>query len=100
MQMTQALRDLLKAHHQDTDFPYLDFLGAFILVERWVRHHGFQASQLLNEANGSDLLGMPIGFSEEDLKLGRVMDLLKSHGLEVLRSVSQDREADQPAVLH
>lgn len=99
MQMTKALRDLLKAQNQDNDFPYLDFLGAFILVERWVRHHGCQASQLLNEASGSDLLGLPIGFSEEDLKLGRVMDLLRSHGLEVLSSVSRE-ETEQAVVLH
>jgi hypothetical protein len=99
MQMTQALRDLLKAQNQDSDFPYLDFIGAFILVERWVRKNGPQASQLLNEADGSDLLGLPIGFSEEDLKLGRVMDLLRSHGLEVLRSVPTP-EHEQAAVLH
>lgn len=87
--MTQALRDLVKAHQRDDDFPYMDFVGAFLLMERWIRHTGGEMVRRLHDTDGSELLGLPLGDSVDDIKLGYVMSLLRSHGLEVMEVVHQ-----------
>lgn len=87
--MTQALRDLVRAHNKDSEFPYLDFVGAFLLMEKWIRNTGGERMRRLFEANVDDLLGLPLGDSQDDLKLGYVMGLIRSHGLEVFESMYQ-----------
>jgi hypothetical protein len=83
MQMTNALRDLMKAHRDDGDFPYLDFLGAFLLVEKWVARTGGATIRRLEAASSDDLLGLPLGDNADDLKLGYVLGLLRGHAQEV-----------------
>ena len=87
--MTRALRELVRAHEQDSDFPYMDFLGAFLLVEQWVRKSGGQQLRRLAEVDSSELLGLPLGTSVDDIKLGYVLSLVRNHGVEVLASVAQ-----------
>ena len=87
MQMTQAVHDLVKAQFKDDQFPYLDFLGAFMLVERWVQQTRGRTLQLLSEAQAEDLLGLPLGAGTDDIKLGYVMRLLRSHGLEIFEAL-------------
>ena len=93
MQMTQALRELVQAQNRDQEFPYLDFVGAFLLMERWVSHTGARSFQMLDEAEPGDLLGLPLGVTEDDIKLGYVMGLLKEHGLELVQNGSKEAQA-------
>ena len=83
MQMTNALRHLMKAHKDDTEFPYMDFLGAFLLVEKWVVRTGASTLRRFDTADADELLGLPLGDSMDDLKLGLVLSLLRSHAQEV-----------------
>jgi len=99
MQMTQALRELVRAQSRDQEFPYMDFVGAFLLMERWVRHTGGRSLQMLDEAGPDELLGLPLGTSADDIKLGYVMSLLRNHGMELVRS-SAEQPADAAAMLH
>ena len=99
MQMTQALRELVRAQSRDQEFPYMDFVGAFLLMERWVRHTGGRSLQMLDEAEPDDLLGLPLGTSADDIKLGYVMSLLKSHGMELVQG-SVEQPADSAPMLH
>jgi hypothetical protein len=94
MQMTNALRHLIRAHNEDNDFPYMDFLGAFLLVERWVGRTGAATLRRLDDATSSDLLGLPLGENPDDLKLGFVLGLLRSHAEEVYQ-VTQDQQQPQ-----
>jgi len=96
--MTQALRELVRAQSRDHEFPYMDFVGAFLLMERWVRHTGASSLKMLGEAEPDELLGLPLGTSADDIKLGYVMSLLRSHGMELMQSASQPAE-DAP-LLH
>jgi hypothetical protein len=89
MQMTQAIRDLLRAHREDQEFPYMDFIGAFLLVERWIQRTGGSGLlDRLNNADAAELLGLPLGTTIDDIKLGYVMGLIRDHGVEVLESIS------------
>ena len=90
--MTQALRELVQAHSRDQEFPYMDFLGAFLLVERWIRHTRGASMRMLDQAEPDELLGLPLGTTPDDIKLGYVMSLLKSHGQEVMQAVTQRAE--------
>jgi hypothetical protein len=83
MQMTNSLRHLMKAHNEDNDFPYMDFVGAFLLVERWIKSTGGASLRRIREANSEDLLGLPLGNNTDDLKLGYVLGLLRDHAQEV-----------------
>jgi hypothetical protein len=83
MQMTNALRHLMKAHKDDAEFPYMDFLGAFLLVEKWVVRTGASTLRRFDSANADEILGLPLGESMDDLKLGLVLSLLRSHAQEV-----------------
>lgn len=85
--MTQAVHDLVRAHFSDDQFPYLDFLGAFLLVERWVQNTRGKSIQVLEDADAEALLGLPLGSTPDDLKLGYVMRLLRSHGQEVFEAI-------------
>ena len=89
MQMTNALRHLMKAHGEDAEFPYMDFLGAFLLVEKWVVRTGGATLRRLDSATADDLLGLPLGDSMDDLKLGYVLSLLRSHAQEVFEAGHQ-----------
>ena len=96
MQTTHALRELVQAGDRDRDFPYLDFLGAFLLVEKWVRRTG--GARLLDLEHIDELLGLPLGDSTDDIKLGYVLGLLRNHGLEVMQELMQTRAPE--VVLH
>ena len=85
MQMTNALRHLMKAHRDDAEFPYMDFLGAFLLVEKWIVRTGGDTLRRLDGAGADELLGLPLGDSMDDLKLGYVLSLLRSHAEEVFQ---------------
>jgi hypothetical protein len=89
MQMTNALRELMKAHRDDREFPYLDFLGAFLLVEKWVARSGGPLLGRLQGASPDDILGLPLGDSVDDLKLGYVLSLLRNHAQEVHRRAAE-----------
>lgn len=93
MQMTQALRKLVQAQNRDQDFPYLDFVGAFLLMEQWVRRAGARSSRMLGDMEPDELLGLPLGTSADDIKLGYVMGLLKDHGLELVGSTPSEARA-------
>ena len=97
--MTRALRELVRAHEQDRDFPYMDFLGAFMLMERWIRHTGGVMIRRLSDVDPSELLGLPLGTSSDDIKLGYVMNLLRNHGLEVFESIAEG-EAREAVTYH
>ncbi len=73
----------MKAHSEDTEFPYMDFIGAFLLVEKWVSRSGSDTLQRLTNSSQEDLLGLPLGESMDDLKLGYVLSLLRDHAREV-----------------
>ncbi len=90
--MTDALRSLMKAHGDDTEFPYMDFLGAFLLVEKWIARTGAPTLRRIDEATADDLLGLPLGDTADDLKLGYVLALLRNHAREVF-------EASRPKTL-
>lgn len=90
--MTRALRELVRAHDQDQEFPYLDFLGAFVLMERWATHTRGQALRRLTDAEASDLLGLPLGQSADDIKLGYVMILLRRHGIEIVEALMRGEQ--------
>jgi hypothetical protein len=96
MQMTNALRHLMKAHTQDAEFPYMDFLGAFLLVEKWISRTGGDTLRRIDAASADDLLGLPLGETADDLKLGFVLSLLRSHAREVFDATG---EREQP-LLH
>ncbi len=81
--MTSALRTLIEAHHEDRDFPYMDFIGAFLLVEKWIARSGDETMHRIDTANLDDFLGLPLGDSEDDIKLGYVLGLLRNHAQEV-----------------
>jgi hypothetical protein len=83
MQMTNALRKLMKAHSEDREFPYMDFVGAFLLVEKWIARSGGDTLRRFTGADAEDLLGLPLGESVDDLKLGYVLGLLRTHAEEV-----------------
>jgi hypothetical protein len=83
MQMTNALRSLMKAHSEDTEFPYMDFVGAFLLVEKWISRSGKDTLARFSSAGADEILGLPLGDSMDDLKLGYVLSLLRSHAQEV-----------------
>jgi hypothetical protein len=100
MQMTQALRELVRAQTRDQEFPYMDFVGAFLLMERWIRHTGGRSLQLLDEAQPDDLLGLPLGTAADDIKLGYVLSLLRTHGLEVLEGVTREAVREQAPLYH
>jgi hypothetical protein len=97
MQMTNSLRNLMKAHNEDTEFPYMDFLGAFLLVEKWVQSTKGEAIRRLTEASMEDLLGLPLGESMNDLKLGYVLSLIREHAKEVSDELWVK---SQPSMLH
>ncbi len=92
--MTNALRELMKAHRDDHEFPYLDFLGAFLLIEKWVARSGPAMLGRLQAASADDILGLPLGDSIDDLKLGYVLSLLRNHAHEV------HKRAVEPALPH
>ena len=81
--MTNSLRRLMKAHDEDREFPYMDFVGAFLLVERWITRTGGDTLRRFTTADAEDLLGLPLGESVDDLKLGYVLCLLRAHAQEV-----------------
>jgi hypothetical protein len=90
MYMTHSLRHLMKAHNEDTEFPYMDFLGAFLLVEKWITRTGGTALRRFTDASMEDLLGLPLGESMDDLKLGYVLSLLRDHAQEVFQGMKKD----------
>ena len=73
----------MKAHSEDREFPYMDFVGAFLLVERWITRTGGDTLRRFTTADAEDLLGLPLGESVDDLKLGYVLSLLRTHAQEV-----------------
>ena len=85
MQMTHALQQLVNAQDRDAEFPYLDFLDAFLKIEHWIARTDTQALDLLQRADPADLLGESFSCEEDDLKLSYVMELLRDHGLELSR---------------
>ena len=87
MQMTQAVHDLVKAHFKDDQFPYMDFLGAFLLVERWVKQTQGCSLKLLSDAQTEELLGLPLGDGADDIKLSYVLRLLRSHGQQIFEAL-------------
>lgn len=95
MQMTNALRHLMTAHKQDAEFPYMDFLGAFLLVEKWIVRTGGATLRRLDSASADELLGLPLGDTMDDLKLGYVLGLLRSHAREVF-----EKQQTTAPVLH
>jgi hypothetical protein len=92
MQMTNALRHLMKAHRDDNEFPYMDFLGAFLLVEKWIVRTGADTLRRFDAAGADELLGLPLGDSMDDLKLGYVLSLLRSHAEEVFQGSRINQE--------
>lgn len=85
MRITESLRALMRAQDDDPQFPYLEFLGAFVRMEQRVSAEDpAHCVRQLSGATATDLLGAPIGDSPEDLKLAHVMSLLRGHGLELL----------------
>jgi hypothetical protein len=87
MQMTQAVHDLVNAHIKDDQFPYMDFMGAFLLVERRVKQTQGRSLQRLSDAEAEELLGLPLGGGADDIKLSYVLRLLRSHGQQVFEAL-------------
>ncbi len=85
----------MKAHSEDTEFPYMDFIGAFLLVEKWVSRSGSDTLQRITSSSQEDLLGLPLGESMDDLKLGYVLSLLRDHAREVYEDLFAQKTALQ-----